>query len=185
MRIRLSQLRALRCFHLPSPLGVLPSAQAYSGVPGGPPKSRLKYYGIEKTPGPHWPCPLRGRAPGSIPRALSQGCKGRETRGATLPTFPMPLPPGKGLSQQHQRGRQLLAASAALWLRKPCVRGKGEGKGRQMGDGEQGLGTLEAYPPLCQHMLHATLTSPSAKGHSTHLTGGEAEARKGTGFARF
>lgn len=73
-----------------------------------------------------WPCP-RQHSQGSEPGLRRQGAKGSHP--PLLPALP---PPGKGLSQQHWRGRQL-AVSEFSGLE--SLASEERGKGRKMDGG--------------------------------------------------
>lgn len=103
---------------------------------------------LGKLSGPHWLCPLCGPAPGSIPRALSQGCRGREVRGASLSSLPLLLPPeGEGLNQQHWRQTGLLAVSQRSGLESLASEDKGMGDAERQG-GDTGLLWSRAHSVL-------------------------------------
>lgn len=118
-----------------------------------------------------WPC-LRQHSQGAEP--------GLQRVGATLPTLPVLLSPGKGLSQQHQSGRQLLAASETFGLESLASEGREKGREDRWGMGSAAWGHRKFIPCCASPLLQATLNSHSAKGHSAHLTDEETEARKGT-----
>lgn len=126
-----------------------------------------------------WPWP-RQHSQGPEPELQRAGAKGSHP-----PTLPMLLPPGKGLSEQHQRGRQLPAASEPFGFKSLESEEKEKGREDRWGMGGTAWGHRKFIPRCASTVPHATLNSPSAKGYSSHLTGEEAEARRGTGFARF
>lgn len=87
IRARLSHVLALCCG---PPQAHLEPPQVYLGFQGGPKEKQMEVlWLLGKLSSPHWLCPLHGPAPGSIPRAQSQGCGGKEPRGATLPFSPL------------------------------------------------------------------------------------------------